>query len=54
MNSIQASLTAQYGPGLDIKYYVNPALLGGMRVQVGSDLYDGSVKTRLDNLAQSF
>ena len=51
---IKANLEKQYGAGLDISYTVNPALLGGLRIQVGSDLYDGSVKTRLDKLAQSF
>ena len=28
--------------------------IGGLRIQVGSDLYDGSVKTRLEKLQQSF
>jgi F-type H+-transporting ATPase subunit delta len=52
--SIKASLEKQYGPGLDIQYLVAPALIGGLRIQVGSDLYDGSVKTRLENLQQRF
>ncbi len=43
-----------YGPGVDIAFNQNPALIGGLRVQVGSDLYDGSVKTRLEKLEQSF
>ena len=51
---IRARLEQQYGPGLNIQYSVNPQLIGGMRVQVGSDLYDGSVKTRLEKLEQSF
>ena len=51
---IRARLERQYGPGLNIQYSINPQLIGGMRVQVGSDLYDGSVKTRLDTLEQSF
>jgi F-type H+-transporting ATPase subunit delta len=51
---IRARLERQYGPGLNIQYSINPQLIGGMRVQVGSDLYDGSVKTRLDELEQSF
>jgi F-type H+-transporting ATPase subunit delta len=51
---IRARLERQYGPGLNIQYSINPQLIGGMRVQVGSDLYDGSVKTRLDKLEQSF
>ena len=52
--SIRASLEKQYGAGLNIQYSVNPQLIGGMRIQVGSDLYDGSVKTRLEKLEQSF
>ena len=43
-----------YGAGLDISFSENPALIGGLRIQVGSDLYDGSLKTRLDRLEQSF
>jgi len=43
-----------YGAGLDISFRRNPALIGGLRIQVGSDLYDGSVKTRLEQLEQSF
>jgi len=52
--AIKRSLEKQYGVGLDISYGINPALIGGLRIQVGSDLYDGSVKTRLEKLQQSF
>ena len=52
--TIQAKLENLYGPGLTVDYGTNPALLGGLRIQVGSDLYDGSVKTRLEKLQQSF
>ena len=54
MTAIQASLASRYGAGLDIQYFRNPALIGGLRIQVGSDLYDGSVKTRLEKLEQTF
>jgi F-type H+-transporting ATPase subunit delta len=43
-----------YGAGVNITFGQNPALIGGLRIQVGSDLYDGSVKTRLEKLEQSF
>ena len=43
-----------YGAGADITFSQNPALIGGLRIQVGSDLYDGSVKTRLEKLEQDF
>jgi F-type H+-transporting ATPase subunit delta len=54
MASLQASLEKRYGAGLEISYGINPALIGGLRIQVGSDLYDGTVKTRLEKLQQSF
>jgi F-type H+-transporting ATPase subunit delta len=43
-----------YGDGLDLSFAQNPSLIGGLRIQVGSDLYDGSVKMRLEKLQQSF
>ena len=43
-----------YGDGLDLSFAQNPGLIGGLRIQVGSDLYDGSVKKRLEQLEQSF
>jgi len=51
---IKSNLEKRYGAGLNVSYVVNPSLIGGLRIQVGSDLYDGSVKTRLEKLAQSF
>jgi F-type H+-transporting ATPase subunit delta len=52
--AIQARLAARYGTALEVFYATQPALIGGLRIQVGSDLYDGTVKARLDNLQQSF
>jgi F-type H+-transporting ATPase subunit delta len=43
-----------YGDSVNLVFGQNPALLGGLRIQVGSDLYDGSVQTKLNRLAQSF
>jgi F-type H+-transporting ATPase subunit delta len=51
---LQASLTRMYGPGLNISFTDNSALIGGVRIQVGSDFYDGTVKGRLGALEQSF
>jgi len=52
--AIKAGLEKHYGTGLEINFSVNPALIGGLRIQVGSDLYDGTVRTRLEKLQQSF
>ena len=51
---LQASLTKTYGPGLTMTFGSNPALLGGLRIKVGSDVYDGSVLARLNALQESF
>jgi F-type H+-transporting ATPase subunit delta len=44
---VSARLEATYGTGLKTTFAVNPALVGGMRIKVGSDVYDGSVRARL-------
>ncbi|MGA3266179.1 MAG: F0F1 ATP synthase subunit delta [Verrucomicrobiota bacterium] len=43
-----------YGTGLNTVFSTDPSLIGGLRIQVGSDLYDGSVKTKLAQLAANF
>jgi F-type H+-transporting ATPase subunit delta len=51
---VVAGLTNQYGPGLVVQYQITPALLGGLRIRVGNDVFDGSVQGRLDRLANAF
>jgi F-type H+-transporting ATPase subunit delta len=51
---VLAGLAQANGPGLNTSFSENPALIGGMRIQVGSDVYDGSVRSRLARLAQRF
>ena len=51
--SVESSLRKQYGSDLNFEFKTNPELLGGMRVRVGNDLYDGSVKARLNRLQES-
>ena len=51
---VASDLAAQYGPDLRIDYRVNPELLGGLRIRVGNDVLDGSVRGRLDRLAAAF
>jgi F-type H+-transporting ATPase subunit delta len=43
-----------YGEGVSLTFDRNPALIGGLRVKVGSDVYDGSIQARLKALAESF
>ncbi|WP_397381612.1 ATP synthase F1 subunit delta [Prosthecobacter sp.] len=52
-SELQVSLSKKYGRPLTLKFSVNPKLLGGIRVKVGSDVWDGSVKARLKALSES-
>jgi len=51
---VQTGLEHRYGPGLTITFADSPELIGGMRIQVGCDVYDGSVRAGLDALQKSF
>jgi F-type H+-transporting ATPase subunit delta len=52
--SIQAGLANVYGPGLNTTFGHDPALIGGMRIQVGCDVYDSTIKARLAGLQSRF
>lgn len=51
---VVADLRKKYGPQISPEFTVDPALLGGMKIRVGSDVWDGSVKDRLERLAEQF
>jgi F-type H+-transporting ATPase subunit delta len=53
-DSLRKNLEMAYGEGLTIEFAQDPELVGGMRVRVASDVYDGSVKWRLAALATRF
>jgi F-type H+-transporting ATPase subunit delta len=44
---IRAGLARTYGSHVETSFAPNPALIGGVRIKVGSDVYDGSVRARL-------
>jgi F-type H+-transporting ATPase subunit delta len=52
--NVQASLVRAYGPEIDTAFADNPTLIGGMRIKVGSDVYDGSIKAGLAALEKQF
>ena len=47
---LQSDLNRQYGPGVTFLFLQNSALIGGVRIQVGGDVYDGTVQGRLEEL----
>ncbi len=46
------NLKSRYGDDLDVEFRTNPELLGGMRVKIGDDVWDGSVRNRLRQLQE--
>jgi F-type H+-transporting ATPase subunit delta len=52
--SVEAGLKKEYGPDINAVFSDNPTLIGGIRIQVGSDVYDGSVRFGLALLERGF
>ena len=51
--TLKDKLTAREGRTVKIKPSVDPDLLGGLVVTIGSQRIDGSIRTRLNSLAQA-
>ena len=51
---VRNSLNRLKGGDVTVEFATNPGLIGGMRVKIGDDVYDGSVKTRLTALSDNF
>ena len=49
-DDVRANLARLYGAGLETSFSENPALIAGMRIRVGSDVFDGSVRARLASI----
>ena len=51
-SQLVTNLKKKYGSDLTAEFVVKPELLGGMRIRVGSDVWDGTVRNRLERLQQ--
>jgi F-type H+-transporting ATPase subunit delta len=51
---LESLVTRAYGSGVSTSFEENPALIAGIRVRVGSDVYDGSVRAALAVLQERF
>ncbi|MBU2661965.1 F0F1 ATP synthase subunit delta [Actinoplanes bogorensis] len=52
--ALAAKLSDIYGRSVSLKVDVDPAIIGGVSVRVGSDLYDGTILRRLNAAKQAF
>lgn len=50
LERLEKGLAAQYGRSIRLNQVVDPAVIGGLRVQVGDDVIDGSIASRLGEL----
>jgi F-type H+-transporting ATPase subunit delta len=51
--ALRSQLKTRVGRDVAIDTKIDPAILGGLVVQLGSQLIDGSIKTRLNSFAQA-
>lgn len=51
---VLADLRAKYGPQVEAEFRIAPELIGGMRIRIGSDVWDGSVLNRIERLETKF
>ena len=53
VEAIKTRLKSRVGRDVAVDLSVDPAILGGLVVKVGSQMIDGSIRTKLNNLAQA-
>ncbi len=53
ITALQKSLRARVGRDVSLDAKVDPAILGGLVVKIGSQMIDSSIRTRLNTLAQA-
>ncbi len=51
---VVSDLRSRYGADLTTDFRVNPNLIGGLRIKIGSDVWDGSIQSRLQRLQEQF
>lgn len=50
LNQLKKALKSETGQAVELEASVDPALLGGFRVKLGSRVYDASLKTKLEDM----
>ena len=51
--ALAAKLKARVGTDVAVQHKIDPSILGGLTVKIGSTVIDSSIKTRLNTLAQA-
>lgn len=51
---LEETLRQKYGAELTTEFHILPELIGGLRIKIGSDVFDSSVRERLSRLQNQF
>ncbi len=50
LDEIKSRIQTRFSQPLNLTYITNPSLIGGLRIKIGSNVWDGSVAARLQQL----
>jgi F-type H+-transporting ATPase subunit delta len=53
VEAVKTNLRSRMGRDISVDLHVDPAILGGLVVKIGSEMIDGSIRTKLNNLASA-
>lgn len=54
VDRITQDMRRKHGRELTLEFRHTPDLIGGLRIRIGSDVWDGSIRNRLSRLEQQF
>lgn len=52
-SKLESIIKSKFGADVSIEFTVTPALIGGVRIKLGSDVWDGSISARLTALQKA-
>jgi F-type H+-transporting ATPase subunit delta len=51
-SKLESALQAKYGEDLTTEFKVSPELIGGLRIKIGSDVWENSIQNRIARLEE--
>ncbi len=51
LESLEKSFTQKYQKSVKVKSFIDPSLIGGLKVRIGDDVYDASIAAQLNQIA---
>lgn len=52
--ALEIELKKKHGKDLNIEFKINPELIGGLNVRIGSNVWEGSVQSKINRLSEKF